>query len=139
MRGDWNLPAGMSETGLHGGSRSLYRELKRGFTAAGADLHKGARKAARLRILEEYFDKRILSLDVTGGILEYELLYVLKFDVIGIDDTVIVEPQRLRLIRDYLYVSEDVYGASRQEELLRDRMYREMVDLMLLRIKALAG
>ncbi len=137
MGGGWDLPAGMGEVDLLGGSRDLYRELKRGFAAAGGNLRKAVGDGTRLRILGERFGKRTVSVNATGKALEYELFYVLEFDVIGADRSVMVEPQRLDLVRDYLYVDEDVYGTSRQERLLREQMRQEMVGLMLHRIQAL--
>lgn len=131
------LPAGMEETGLLGGSRDLYRELRQGFTAAGAVLHREASGGAGLRILEGRFDRRILSVDAAGKVLEYELLYTLEFDAIGADGEVLLRPQRLQLVRDYLYAG-DVYGASHRERLLREQMHREMARLILWRIQAQA-
>ncbi len=133
-----SLPAVMQKTGLSGASGDLYRELRQGFSAAGASLHEGAIDGAGLRILAERFDKDILSVDVAGKVLEYGLFYTLEFDVAGADGMVMVEPQRLSLRRDYSYVDGDVYGTSRQEQLLRDQMRREMAGLMLRRIRALA-
>ncbi len=138
MSGDWDLPASMYETGLLGGSRGLYHELKQGFAASGVILRREGENDARLRILEEHLDKRILSVDAIGKVLEYELSYTLEFDVIGADSKAMLQPQRLYLVRDYLYVGDDVYGTSRQEKLLREQMRREMADLILWRIQAQA-
>ncbi len=139
MRGNWELPPSMNQTGLQGGSHQLYRELKKGFSAAGASISRESQSGPRLRIIEELFDKRTLSIDATGKALEYEIFYVLKFEVLAANGSIMVEPQRLNLVRDFLYVSGDVYGTSRQEKLLRDQMYEEMVDLILRRIQAQAG
>lgn len=140
MRGEWSLPVVMQQTTYTSGSRDLFRALERAFRAASATIIQGDGVAGgtRLRVTGEILDRRVLSVDNTGKAIEYELFYVLTFDVLDGQGNLLVKPQRMSMTRDYLFAAADVHGTSRQEALLREEMRREMANLIMRRIQASA-
>ncbi len=140
MRGDWTLPSVMQQTAYTSGSRDLFNELERNFRAASASITRSDSTAGgtRLRVTGETMSRRVLSVDNTGKAIEYELFYVLTFDVLDGNGNLVVKPQRMTMTRDYLFAAADVHGTSRQETLLREEMRKEMANLILRRIQASA-
>jgi len=141
MRGDWQLPAAMNQTAISGKySQALFDELKRNFKSASASLTKGPGSASQtqLRIFDDRMDRRVLSVGATGKVLEYELFYIVDFDVVGEKGRPIVKRQKLVLTRDYLFEEDNVIGSGRQEDLLRGNLRQDMVALMMRRIQAQA-
>lgn len=138
MRGAHSLPAMMQQTVYVSGSRDLLHELERHFRMAAATIVRGdgAAGETRLRVTGETMERRVLSVDNTGKVTEYELLYVLNFDVLDGQGRQLVKPGRMTITRDYLFVAADVHGASRQEARLRREMRQEMSNLMMRRIQA---
>ena len=134
MRGDWNLPPSMQNTVISGAyTREMYDELKRNFQSASANLTKGppSEGSANLRIFEDRVDQRVLSIDVNGKVQEYELFYILRFDVVHPDGKQIVPIQRIVMTRNYLFEDKQVIGTSREESLLKIDLRKDVArDLM---------
>ncbi|TNF99606.1 MAG: hypothetical protein EP297_05285 [Gammaproteobacteria bacterium] len=142
MRGDWNLPPSMQNTVISGNyTRDMYDELKRNFQSASATLSKdpSSSVSAKLRIHEDRSDRRIMSVDVTGKALEYELYYILRFDVVRPDGVQIVPMQRIVLTRNYLFEDTQVIGSSREENLLKIDLRKDVARDLMRRLQAQAG
>ncbi len=140
MRGAWTLPQVLSQTQISGSfSSQLYTNLQRNFTAASASLSssKGA-STATLRVYKDYINRRVLSVSERGKAAEYELYYIVEFDVTDAKGKVIVARQGLNLTRDYLYEVSSVISTDRQDRLLRVNLQKDMADLMMRRIQAQA-
>lgn len=141
MRGAWQLPAVMSQTAISGSySGALYTELEKHFRSASASISKtsGASATAQLRFYEDHMGRRTLSVSSAGKALEYELFYIVAFDVVDSKGRVVVPRQRLNLTRDYLFEVSNVIGTDRQASLLRDGLRQDMADLILRRLQAQA-
>lgn len=141
MRGDWRLPVSMSQTAISGSySGALYTELVKHFRSASASISKvsGASTTAQLRFYEDQMGRRTLSIGRTGKALEYELFYIVAFDVADSKGRVIVPRQRLNLTRDYLFEETNVIGSDKQENLLRTNLRQDMVGLIMRRLQAQA-
>ncbi|MCW8962804.1 MAG: LPS assembly lipoprotein LptE [Gammaproteobacteria bacterium] len=140
MRGDWQLPSSMKQTVMSGGGRVLYETLQREFRAASASLTRpeGDIQTAHLTILKNQMDKRVLSVDNRGKVIEYEIYYILHFKLLDENGNQIVPVQQINMTRDYPYAATDVLGASQEEALLRNEMYGDMARQMMRRIQALA-
>lgn len=138
MRGEWQLPASMNNTVLSGGSDATYRNLQREFRSASASLDRrsGDIKGAHLFISQDRMEKRVLSVDNRGKVIEYEIYYILNFRLLDEKGNQIVSPQRINMTRDYPFAATDVIGASQEEALLRRDMYRDMARQVMRRIQA---
>jgi LPS-assembly lipoprotein len=80
----------------------------------------------------------VLSVSERGKAAEYELYYIVEFDVTDAKGKVIVARQGLNLTRDYLYEVSSVISTDRQDRLLRVNLQKDMADLMMRRIQAQA-
>ena len=138
MRGDWQLPSSMKETVMSGGGQVLYETLQREFRSASASLTRpeGSIQTAHLTILKNQMDKRVLSVDNRGKVIEYEIYYILHFKLLDKGGNQIVPVQQINMTRDYPFAATDVIGASQEEALLRSDMYRDMARQMMRRIQA---
>ena len=138
MRGEWQLPAVMQNTVMSGGNQVLYIHLQREFRAASAELSRpqGDVSGAHIIIQHNQMDKRVLSVDSRGKVIEYEIYYDLHFKLLDGTGNQIVPPQKINLTRDYPFVATDVLGASQEEVLLRNDMYRDMARQVMRRIQS---
>jgi LPS-assembly lipoprotein len=140
MRGDWELPSSLQNTVMSGGGQALYTYLQREFRAASASLERPpVEGAARLIVSQNTMNKRVLSVDNRGKVIEYEIYYLLKFKILGADGNLIVKEQQINMTRDYPFVATQVIGASHEEALLRDNMYKDMARQIMRRIQAQTG
>lgn len=128
MRGDWHLPAILKKTTITGASRELYRELRANFEHASAILTTRdiKDKTATIRVYTDRVSRRTLSVGGTGKVTEFELYYLLEFDVVDASERVIVERQRMYMTQDFLYDRDNVIGTLGQADVLRDEMRKEM-------------
>lgn len=138
MRGEWQLPASMKNTMMSGGNQMLYDSLQREFRSASADLSRaeGNIQGAHLFILRNQIDKRVLSVDNRGKVIEYEIYYILHFKVLDESGSQIVPPQQINMTRDYPFAATNVIGAAQEEALLREDMYRDMAHQIMRRIQS---
>jgi LPS-assembly lipoprotein len=141
LRGDVKLAPQLTRVQIQGGDvyDPLVRDLTRALTAAGSTVVAEATQAtAILQILKNGGDRRVLSVQTTGKVQEYELYQIFEFRVRDAAGRELLEPQRLELTRDYLFDADDVLGKSAEEEVLRRDMRRDLVRLTMLRLEALA-
>lgn len=141
LRGDVKLAPQLARVHIQGGDvyDPLVRDLTRALTAAGSTVVTGAGEAtAILQVLKNSGDRRVLSVQTTGKVQEYELYQLFEFRVRDAAGRELLEPQRLELTRDYLFDANDVLGKSAEEEVLRRDMRRDLVRLTMLRLEALA-
>lgn len=140
MRGDWQLPPAARASVMSGGVQPLYTYLQREFRAADADLQRpgSLSNAATLSILQETNDKRVLSVDNRGKVIEYELAYILMFNLVAPGGEILVPNQQIVMVRDYPFGATDVLGSSQEELLLRDDMYKDMARQIMRRIQVQA-
>mgnify|MGYP001826311358 CR=1 FL=1 len=138
MRGDWQLPASMQQTVMSGGSRVLYENLQREFRAAEASLTRpeGSIQSTRLVITQDRMDRRVLSVDNRGKVIEFEVYYLLQFKILDAEGNQIMPPQQINLTGVYPFASTDVLGSAQEESLLRDDLYGDMARHMMRRIQA---
>ena len=138
MRGDWQLPSALQNTVMSGGGQRLYTYLQREFRAASASLERspGQSGSARLMVLQDTMDKRVLSIDTRGKVIEYEIFYLFRFKVLDAEGRTIVKEQQINMVRDFPFAATEVIGSSNEENLLRDNMYKDMARQIMRRMQA---
>lgn len=141
MRGDWQLPASVQNTVMSGGTQQLYTHLQREFRAASASLTRppAESSAASIVILQDTMERRVLSVDNRGKAIEYQIIYLFRFKVLGADGKVLVKEQQINIARDYPFVATEVGGAFNQELSLRDDLRKDMARQIMRRIQAQAS
>lgn len=140
LRGEVNLAPELAKVHILGGDTydPLVRELTRALTSAGAGVVAEPNDAtAILHILRNSAHRRVLSVQTTGKVQEYELYQTLEFLVRDAAGRELLDTQRLEITRDYLFDPNDVLGKAGEEESLRRDMRRDLVRLTMLRLEAL--
>ena len=95
---------------------------------------------ALLRISDERFDRRVLSVNPdTGKESEFELAYQVVFEVTGAEGEELVPEQTVSLIRDYVFDPDAVLGKSREQNVLRAEMRRDAAAQIVRRIERSLG
>ena len=141
LRDAYDIPSAMRQTYVEGSERSeVYIGLQRALRSSGVTVTQRREEAAAvLRLSAEKTGRRVLSVGRDARVSEYEVYYSITFDVRrqGEDDkSYIIEPQDLRLTREYVYDETGVLGKSDEEALLRQEMQRDLVRLIMYRIEA---
>jgi LPS-assembly lipoprotein len=94
---------------------------------------------ATLLVIDSKRDKDVLSVNGNGKVLEYQLTQSIVFSVVSADKTTLLDPQQVAMSRDYLYSSTDVLSKEREEAVVRRTLQRELVNLAILRMAAVAN
>ncbi|MEZ5543022.1 MAG: hypothetical protein R3F42_13415 [Pseudomonadota bacterium] len=141
LRGSADLPPAMAVTHIQG--IRPFGTLADDFSAAlrlrGVKVTDRAHLAtALLQIIEDRTDKDVLSVDIHGNVLEYELRQTIRFAVTAADGTTVVPEQSVALSRDYIFSSTDVLGKQREEQVVRATLQENLVGMAMLRIAAAA-
>lgn len=91
-----------------------------------------------LTILNENFDRRVLSVgSIRGKVREYELRYVVNFDVKDTSGKELLSAQTINLTRDYLFDETQVLGSDTEEAILRRDLVRDAAGQIMRRLQAL--
>ena len=131
------LPKVMQQTVLTGASRGLFDDLQKAFRLASANLSQveDTDTRARIQIIDEATTRRVLSINRSGKAASYVVYYTVRFEVKDQQGQVLLPLQRIQLSREYRFGASDVYGASRQEQLLRKTMRQDMAYHIVQRIQ----
>ena len=90
-----------------------------------------------LNVTSATYDRRVLTVDPdTGKEREFELSLNVRFNALDGDGKTLVDAQSVTLLRDYVFDSDAVIGASREEVVLRREMLRDAVQQLLLRLRS---
>ena len=140
-RGSSALPSEMAVTYIKSGQP--YGPLVDDFSAAlqahGGHLTRQRSEAtAILHIVSNEIEKRVLSVDTAGKVLEYELRQTIRFSVETSEKLPIVEQQEVSLARDYIFSSAEALSTEREDKIIRKTLQRNLVNLAMLRITAAA-
>lgn len=90
-----------------------------------------------LNILNEQQDRRILSVSSAGKVQEYELHYVVTFEVTDPEGNKLLSSQSIRLVRSFSFTETDVLAKSSEEESLIEGMRQDAVQGIIRRMQAI--
>jgi LPS-assembly lipoprotein len=136
-RGDTPLPAEMAVTYIHGTQEfdALYDDFRTALESRGARVTQDrAQAGAVLDILENDFHRDVLTVDLSGKVLEFRFRQNIQFDVMAADGRTLLERQSVTMSRDLKFNRNDVAGKERESELFRRELQRDVVNLAMLRI-----
>ena len=140
-RGSSALPSVMAVTYIKSGKPygSLVSDFSEALRAYGGVVTRERSEAtAVLSILSNDSEKRILSVNTAGKVLEYETSQTIRFTVMTADNVPFIEEQEVSMRRDYLFISTDILGKEREDRVVRETLQRNLVNLAMLRITAAA-
>ena len=114
---------------IYGGSEGLNKHLIKRFKQAGVKIEiKNPEKT--LEVLNDRLDKRILSLNSSGSVKEYELIYEVSYRFKSLNDAWGNEIKK-EVIRDYTYDDDNRVAKELEEKNLvqgmRDQLVRSIV------------
>ena len=141
LRGSDALPAEMSVTYIQIANpfSSLADDFADALRAHGVQVTEDrAAATAVLRIHENDRGREVLSVNTSGKVLEYQLWQLLRFSVATAENLPVLEQQTVTLQRAYLYRSTDVLGSEREKEAVRSTLQKNLVNMAMLRIAAVA-
>ncbi len=140
-RGSSALPSEMAVTFIKSGQP--YGSLVDDFSAAlqaqdGQITTQRSEATAVLHIVSNIIEKRVLSVDTDGKVLEFEIRQTIRFSVETSDKLPLVEEQEISMARDYIFSSAEVLSTEREDRTVRRALQRNLVNLAMLRITAAA-
>ena len=118
--------------------RDIGLYLKRGLVSNGIIVVEQAQAdSAVLKIIENKFDRRVLSVGSNAKVSEYELYALIRFSVMDAQGKTLAEGQSVEAQRDYQFDEGEVLGRESEEALLRDQFNQELVQIILRRLSAI--
>lgn len=113
-------------------------EVSQAFHRAGVSLTDERDEAEWLLLLsDEEQDRRVLSVDSSGKVQEYELHYGVYYQVQDRSGRQLLERQELSLLRDYSFSGTDVLAKDDEETLLYRGMRQQAAQMILRRLLSL--
>jgi LPS-assembly lipoprotein len=140
-RGSSALPLEMAVTFIKSGQPygSLVGDFSAALRAQGGQVTRQRSEAtAILHIVSNEIEKRVLSVDTAGKVLEYETQQTIRFSVVTHENLPLVEEQEVSMAKDYIFSSSDVLSTEREDKTLRKTLQRNLVNLAMLHITAAA-
>nr|VFK21213.1 MAG: LPS-assembly lipoprotein [Candidatus Kentron sp. LPFa] len=137
LRGDFVLPDSISSLHIQAPAH-LANELVILLESSGIIVASVAKDAdAILRVEQESYDKRTLSVDSDSGKeREHELAYTISYRVLKADGKELMPRQTINLARDYVFDESAVLGTSQEESILRQEMRQDAARQILRRLAA---
>lgn len=123
---------------IQGGKLSILRELKQSLKANGIQIVESAESAELLlELINEPYEKRILSLSGKGVVREYELNYSVNFRTREPASPTWSAVQTVQSRRDFSYNDNALLGKAGEEEMLNKDMHTDAVREILRRLTAI--
>jgi len=129
----------MSVTYIHGTSEfgTLYDDFRTALESRGVRVTQDRGEAtAVLKILENNTDKIVLTVNLSGKVQEYRISQNIQFEVAAADGQPLLDQQSVTRSRDFKFDRNDVLGKERENEVIREELQRDVVNLAMLRITA---
>lgn len=139
LRGAIDLPEALKKMYVRDASPELSAAIERTFRETAGELVANPEDAGViLNVLDEYYQRRTVSLRSTGYSNEYELIYRLTFDLLDAEGNELVSNQTIEVMELYYNAqrSETFLSKNNEEIILRREMYEEAVRSMIQRARA---
>lgn len=129
LRGKATLPPGLEKMTITG--LDMYDQLvvvvSQYLRANGVDVvANGDPQAAVLRLSNFSQTKEIIVVAVDGTVREYRLISGVTMELNDKATGLKLPPERVQVMRDFLYNPDDVLGKSEEEKVLREEMIRDL-------------
>jgi len=127
LRGAIDLPAGLKNVYLDGGSAQLREQFRQTLQSSSAKLVSSPEGAVVVKILDEDSQRRALSLSGKGKTNEFELDLQLSFELFGAGSVPLLERQPIEVRRSYYNDQQDIIAKDSEEAVIRTEMYQQAV------------
>ncbi|MEE9492086.1 MAG: LPS assembly lipoprotein LptE [Gammaproteobacteria bacterium] len=138
LRGSQHLPAVMQKTFVKAEVpySSMSTAMRNQLQAIGIEVPSIDDNAtATIQILSHRSDRRVLSVGSSGKATEYELFEEIKFRLLDAQQRELIEPQVLRVTRDYVFDETRLLGKFQEADQIREQMREELAQRVLSRIE----
>jgi LPS-assembly lipoprotein len=113
------------------------RELEHRLTASGAVLEPiRAKSTATIEVTKDLVEQTTLSVSARNIPTDYVLTYTVTFAVRGADAE-LLQPQTLKVSKDYSFVEQDLLAKQHEADILRAQMARDLVAIAMRRLTSL--
>jgi len=123
------IEANFNSITISGGSNDFVKQLNNRFKQVGVKIVPTGGEV-RIEILKNELKKNILSLNSSGLVSEYELIYTVMYRVQSIKDEKWSEPINLDQTRQYTYDDENIVAKELEESRLVTGMKDELIRTM---------
>jgi LPS-assembly lipoprotein len=135
-RGAASLPPAMAITYI-AGYDTLTDDFREALESHGARVTQNRAEAtAVLNILKNTSGTDVLSINLSGQVLEYRIHQLIDFDVTAANGHMLVDQQSVMVTRTIKFNVNGVLGSEREGEAIRRALQRDAVNLAMLRITA---
>ena len=128
LRGAYALPSELKKVYLVGGSALLHDQFKQVMKASsGQLLASPAGAGVVVKVADEDFRRRALSLSSRGKSNEFELLYHVEYELANDKNVALTERMPLDIKREYFNDQQDIMAKDNEESVIRKEMYDQAV------------
>ena len=128
LRGALELPAGMKNVYLEGGSPQLQEQFNSLMKLSSVPLASSPEAAGIIvRIFNEDSQRRVLSLNSAGVANDFELGYSFDYELADSKNMVLMARQPMEIKREYYNDHLAVLAKGNEEDLIRNEMYQQAV------------
>jgi LPS-assembly lipoprotein len=128
LRGALDLPAGMNNVYLEGGSAQLQEQFKRAMEISSVPLANSPETAGIIvKIFDEDSQRRVLSLGSGGTANDFELSYRFDYELVDAKNKVLSARQPIEIKREYYNNQVAVIAKDNEEAVIRNEMYQQAV------------
>ena len=138
MRGSLNLPSSLNQISVYS---NTYSELVNAINGSliNAEIkvtNSNDKSLYRIVVLSEKFDRRQLSMSISGRVNEYELIYGIRYEINLPNEKNLTDT--ITLYRDYSFDENNVMGNSDRENYIKKEMISTAATLIFNKLKAVA-
>lgn len=137
LRGAIQLPENMKSVYVEGSSGALLDQFKQAMKSSSSTLSSSRTGAGIvIKIANEEFNRRSLSLSSSGKSNEFELEYRMDYEFTNAKDALLMEKQTVDIRREYYNDQTVVIAKENEENVIRNEMYQQAVQAILNRARA---
>ena len=137
LRGAFELPTGLKNIFLDGGSAPLQVQFKKAMDLSSIPIAGSAETAGIvIRIFDENSQRRVLSLASTGVANDFELAYRMEYEIVDAKDNVLMARQPLEIKREYYNDQLAIIAKESEEIIIKNEMYQQAVRTIVNRAKS---
>lgn len=136
LRGALDLPANMKNIYVEGGTAPLLDQFKQAIKSSSAKLSSSRAGAGIvIKIFNEDFSRRVLSLSSRGKSNEFELYYRLEYEFANAGDAKLMDRQTVEIRREYYNDQQFVIAKDNEEAGIKNEMYQQAVQTIVNRAR----
>lgn len=138
MRGSLNLPASLEKISVYSDSYSdLVNSINSTLQNSGITVtSSNSKHLYRIVVISEELNRRQLSMNITGRVNEYELIYEVKYEINSSNEKNLSDS--IILYRDYSFDENNVMGNSDREDDIHKEMISTASTLIFNKLRAVA-